>query len=72
MGGPGGWTEDVSSVVASRIADKGRIVTIAAGNGESLVVSDMVRTDSDDACLLLDGAEGSWVSMISRVFDRGR
>lgn len=42
LGGPGGWTEDVSSVVASRIADKGRIVTIAAGNGKSLLVSDIV------------------------------
>ncbi|CAE7144667.1 unnamed protein product [Rhizoctonia solani] len=32
LGGPDGWTESVSGVVASRIADKGRIVTIAAGN----------------------------------------
>ncbi|CAE6415692.1 unnamed protein product [Rhizoctonia solani] len=32
LGGPDGWTEAVSGVVASRIADKGRIVTIAAGN----------------------------------------
>ncbi|KAJ1301889.1 hypothetical protein OPQ81_000729 [Rhizoctonia solani] len=32
IGGPDGWTEAVSGVVASRIADKGRIVTIAAGN----------------------------------------
>ncbi|KAH7339260.1 peptidase S8/S53 domain-containing protein [Rhizoctonia solani] len=32
LGGPDGWTEAVSGVVASRIADEGRIVTIAAGN----------------------------------------
>ncbi|QRV79003.1 pyrolysin [Ceratobasidium sp. AG-Ba] len=32
IGGPDGWTEAVSGVVASRIADEGRIVTIAAGN----------------------------------------
>ncbi|CAE6533031.1 unnamed protein product [Rhizoctonia solani] len=32
LGGPDGWTEAVSGVVASRIADAGRIVTIAAGN----------------------------------------
>ncbi|CAE6463465.1 unnamed protein product [Rhizoctonia solani] len=32
LGGVDGWTESVAGVVASRIADKGRIVTIAAGN----------------------------------------
>ncbi|CAE6492056.1 unnamed protein product, partial [Rhizoctonia solani] len=32
LGGPDGWTEAVSGVVASRIAEAGRIVTIAAGN----------------------------------------
>ncbi|QRW22547.1 pyrolysin [Rhizoctonia solani] len=32
LGGADGWTEAVSGVVASRIADAGRIVTIAAGN----------------------------------------
>ncbi|KAG8738765.1 hypothetical protein FRC10_006482 [Ceratobasidium sp. 414] len=32
LGGADGWTEAVSGVVASRIADSGRIVTIAAGN----------------------------------------
>ncbi|KAI0745166.1 subtilisin-like protease [Earliella scabrosa] len=32
LGGPDGWTESSSSVVASRIAESGRIVTIAAGN----------------------------------------
>ncbi|CAE6539208.1 unnamed protein product [Rhizoctonia solani] len=32
LGGPDGWTEAVSGVVASRIADQGKIVTIAAGN----------------------------------------
>ena len=31
LGGPSGWPESASSVVASRIADKGRVVTIAAG-----------------------------------------
>lgn len=32
LGGADGWTESTSSVVASRIASKGIIVTIAAGN----------------------------------------
>ncbi|KAJ8090075.1 hypothetical protein PM082_018655 [Marasmius tenuissimus] len=32
LGGPGGWTGSAWSVAASRIAEKGRIVTIAAGN----------------------------------------
>jgi len=32
LGGPGGWTESTASVVASRIAASGKIVTIAAGN----------------------------------------
>ncbi|KAJ7680615.1 pyrolysin, partial [Mycena polygramma] len=32
LGGPNGWTEGTASVVASRIADQGRVVTIAAGN----------------------------------------
>jgi subtilisin family serine protease len=32
LGGPGGWTGSMASVVASRIAASGKIVTIAAGN----------------------------------------
>jgi subtilisin family serine protease len=32
LGSANGWTESMSSIVASRIADEGRIVTIAAGN----------------------------------------
>jgi subtilisin family serine protease len=32
LGGTDGWTESASSVVASRIANRGKIVTIAAGN----------------------------------------
>ncbi|KAK1226551.1 hypothetical protein PQX77_010479 [Marasmius sp. AFHP31] len=32
LGGPSGWTGSAWSVVASRIAEKGRIVTVAAGN----------------------------------------
>ena len=32
LGGPDGWTEGTASVVASRIASSGKIVTIAAGN----------------------------------------
>jgi len=32
LGGAQGWTSTVTAVVASRIAAKGRIVTIAAGN----------------------------------------
>lgn len=32
LGGVSGWTESTSSVVASRIAALGKVVTIAAGN----------------------------------------
>ncbi|KAL0568529.1 hypothetical protein V5O48_013456 [Marasmius crinis-equi] len=32
LGGPSGWTYSTWSLVASRIAEKGRIVTVAAGN----------------------------------------
>ena len=32
LGGPDGWTESSSAVVASRIAGLGKVVTIAAGN----------------------------------------
>ncbi|KAI8993986.1 subtilisin-like protease [Trametes punicea] len=32
LGGPDGWTEGTSSVVSSRIAATGKVVTIAAGN----------------------------------------
>ncbi|EJD48275.1 subtilisin-like protein [Auricularia subglabra TFB-10046 SS5] len=32
LGGDGGWAQGTSSVVASRIADRGRVVTVAAGN----------------------------------------
>lgn len=32
LGGVDGWTEGAASVVASRIADTGKIITIAAGN----------------------------------------
>jgi len=32
LGGADGWTEGTSTVVASRIAASGKIVTIAAGN----------------------------------------
>ncbi|KAJ7693309.1 subtilisin-like protease [Mycena rosella] len=32
LGGPNGWTEGTASVVASRIAAEGRVVTVAAGN----------------------------------------
>lgn len=32
LGGPDGWTEGSASVVSSRIASTGKIVTIAAGN----------------------------------------
>ena len=32
LGGTDGWTESTTSVLSSRIADMGKIVTIAAGN----------------------------------------
>ncbi|KAK2464348.1 hypothetical protein APHAL10511_003805 [Amanita phalloides] len=35
LGGPGGWTESTSSIVASRIAALGKVVTVAAGNDGS-------------------------------------
>ncbi|GJJ15891.1 hypothetical protein Clacol_010169 [Clathrus columnatus] len=36
LGGPVGWTESTTSVVASRLARMGKIVTIAAGNDGSV------------------------------------
>ncbi|KAJ7646960.1 subtilisin-like protease [Roridomyces roridus] len=36
LGGASGWTEETASVVASRIAASGKIVTIAAGNDGDL------------------------------------
>lgn len=36
LGGADGWTESTTSVVASRLADRGKIVTIAAGNDGSV------------------------------------
>lgn len=32
LGGSDGWTESSSSVVASRLAARGKVITIAAGN----------------------------------------
>lgn len=32
LGGPDGWTESTTSVLSSRIAQSGKVVTIAAGN----------------------------------------
>jgi subtilisin family serine protease len=32
LGGPGGWTQTVSSRVANNIANQGRVVTVAVGN----------------------------------------
>lgn len=61
LGGPDGWTESSSSVVASRIAASGKVVTIAAGND--------VRSLSQSFCkldrllmLMVKGATGSWYS----------
>jgi hypothetical protein len=36
LGGADGWTESSSSVVASKIAATGKVVTIAAGNDVSV------------------------------------
>lgn len=35
LGGADGWTESSSAVVASRLVDRGKVVTIAAGNDVS-------------------------------------
>lgn len=42
LGGANGWTESTSSVVSSRIAASGKIVTIAAGNDVSSVTANVV------------------------------
>lgn len=39
LGGPDGWTESSSSIIASRIAALGKIITIAAGNDVRPVLS---------------------------------
>lgn len=42
LGGADGWTASASSVVASRIARNGKIVTIAAGNDVRLLPSSLL------------------------------
>ena len=37
LGGADGWTESSSSVVASRLVDQGKVVTISAGNDVSAI-----------------------------------
>lgn len=58
LGEVDGWTESSSSVVASRIAASGKVVTVAAGND--------VRRSSylyfDVADTFDKGASGSWYS----------
>jgi subtilisin family serine protease len=41
LGGPNGWTESASSVVASRIAATGKIVAIAASNEVCIVYDNL-------------------------------
>lgn len=38
LGGASGWTEGTATVVASRIAASGKIVTIAAGNDVRIIL----------------------------------
>ncbi len=39
IGGTDGWTEGTASVVSSRIAGTGKVVTIAAGNSVRLTTT---------------------------------
>lgn len=39
LGGPSGWLEGAAGVVASRIVDQGRVLTIAAGMALFLCLS---------------------------------
>lgn len=43
IGGTDGWTEGSASVVASRIAQTGKVVTIAAGNDVSDTLTFITR-----------------------------
>jgi hypothetical protein len=44
LGGADGWIEGPSGVVASRLADKGKVVTIAAGKLVSNFLSSLIVT----------------------------
>jgi hypothetical protein len=59
LGGSDGWTEGTSSVVSSRIAASGKIVTIAAGNGVCL---HLYTQNSQNTAIDLNvqGSSGSW------------
>lgn len=58
LGGANGWLEEAGGVVASRIADKGTVVTVAAGScrdfGRRGAVSDLGCFAGND------GAYGGW------------
>ena len=61
LGGPDGWTESSSSVVASRIAASGKVVTIAAGNDVRPLSESFYKLDRL-LMLMVKGATGSWYS----------
>lgn len=59
LGGADGWTEGSATVVASRIAATGKIVTIAAGNDVGLESAHRVIVITTDV-IHLQGSSGSW------------
>ncbi|KZV90011.1 subtilisin-like protease [Exidia glandulosa HHB12029] len=80
LGGADGWTESAGSVVASRIASKGKVVTIAAGNageygawyssspGNGLDVISVASVDNTEAVyqsLKISGAERAPVAYLT-------
>jgi len=56
LGGACGWTEGTASVVSSRIASNGKIVTIAAGNDASYtpIICGLFKTFKEFHRVLLD------------------
>jgi len=61
LGGVNGWTESSSSIVASRIAASGKVVTVAAGNDVRPVSESFCKLDRL-LMLMVKGASGSWYS----------
>jgi hypothetical protein len=58
LGGTDGWTEGAGSIVASRIAAKGKIVTVAANNEVCIALPCL--HSSSRLIFFLQGNSGSW------------
>jgi subtilisin family serine protease len=62
--GISGWTESMSSVIASRIANEGRVVTLAAGN-EGEYGSWYTSSPANCLDVISVGSVDKWVQHVS-------